>query len=78
MVASHHGYFLAGRFIAQNSASIFMWIVLCVSQSLFLFFKIKKDQRYLNKDIRDFPGGPVAKTPVSQYREPRFDPWSGS
>ena len=70
MVASHHGYYLAGRFIAQDSVYIFMWLVLCVSQSLFLFFKIK--------DIRDFPSGPVAKTPCSQYREPRFDPWSGN
>ena len=24
----------------------------------------------------DFPGGPVAKTLPSQYRVPRFDPWS--
>ena len=27
---------------------------------------------------RDFPGGPVAKTPHSQYRGPRFNPWSGN
>ena len=27
---------------------------------------------------RDFPGGPVAKTPHSQCRGPRFKPWSGS
>ena len=25
---------------------------------------------------RDFPGGPVAKTALSQYRGPRFHPWS--
>ena len=25
---------------------------------------------------RDFPGGPVVKTPSSQCRGPRFDPWS--
>ena len=25
---------------------------------------------------RDFPDGPVAKTPHSQCRGPRFDPWS--
>ena len=41
-----------------------------------------------NKDIpekhskdthsRDFPGGPVAKTPHSQCREPGFDPWLGN
>ena len=27
--------------------------------------------------IRDFPGGPVAKTPHSQCRGLGFDPWSG-
>ena len=26
----------------------------------------------------DFPGGPVGKTPSSQCRGPRFDPWSGN
>ena len=25
-----------------------------------------------------FPGGTVAKTLNSQYRGPRFDPWSGN
>ena len=28
--------------------------------------------------IWDFPGGPVAKTPCSQFRGLRFDPWSGN
>ena len=27
---------------------------------------------------RDFPGGPVAKTPHSQGRGPGFSPWSGN
>ena len=27
---------------------------------------------------RDFPGGPVVKTPHSQCRGPGFDPWSGN
>ena len=27
---------------------------------------------------RDFPGGPVAKTPHAQCRGPRFHPWSGN
>ena len=31
-----------------------------------------------NKDMRYFPGGPVAETPCSQCRGPRFDPWSGN
>ena len=26
--------------------------------------------------VRDFPGGPVAKSPPSQYRGPGFNPWS--
>ena len=28
--------------------------------------------------LGDFPGGPVAKTPRSQCRGPRSDPWSGN
>ena len=28
--------------------------------------------------LRDFPGGPVVKTPRSQCREPGFNPWSGN
>ena len=28
--------------------------------------------------MRDFAGGPVAKTPSSQCRGPGFDPWSGN
>jgi len=27
---------------------------------------------------KDFPGGPMAKTPHSQYRGPRCDPWLGN
>ena len=30
------------------------------------------------KASEDFPGGPVAKTPSSQCRGPRFNPWSGN
>ena len=32
----------------------------------------------LNYIARDFPGGPVAKTPHSQCRGRGFDPWSGN
>ena len=32
----------------------------------------------LIKNCWDFPGGPVAKTPSSQCKGPRFDPWSGT
>ena len=27
---------------------------------------------------KDFPGGPMGKTPCSQFRGPRFSPWSGN
>ena len=29
-------------------------------------------------DVWDFPGGPVAQTPCSHSRGPRFDPWQGA
>ena len=32
----------------------------------------------LASSLRDFPGGPVAKTPCSQCRGPEFNPWSGN
>ena len=28
--------------------------------------------------IRDFPGGPLVRTPRSHCRGHRFDPWSGN
>ena len=33
---------------------------------------------YFERNSGDLPGGPVAKTPYSQCRRPRFDPWSGN
>ena len=32
----------------------------------------------INTSSWDLPGGPVAKTPCSQYRSPEFDSWSGN
>ena len=32
----------------------------------------------LNRSAGDFPGGPEVKTLHFQYRECRFDPWSGN
>ena len=32
----------------------------------------------IKKEIRDFPGDPVAKTLRSQCRDPEFNPWSRS
>jgi len=34
--------------------------------------------RGLKINQRDFSGGPMAKTPCSQCRGPRFNPWSGN
>ena len=36
----------------------------------------KKKKRKIKN--RDFPGGPVVKTPRSQCRGPQIDPWSGN
>ena len=32
----------------------------------------------IKKVFRDFPGGPMAKALHSQFKGPKFDPWSGS
>ena len=37
-----------------------------------------KEHQKEKKEMRDFLGGPVAKTPPSQCRGPGFDPWSGN
>ena len=41
---------------------------------------LKKQPENLNfrQPFRDFPGGPVVKTPCSQCRDPGFDLWSGN
>ena len=33
---------------------------------------------YTKINSRDFPGGPVVKTPCFQCKERRLDPWSGN
>ena len=38
----------------------------------------KGPDSYLRWSKRDFPGGPVAKTPRSQSRGPGLNPWSGN
>ena len=43
-----------------------------------LFKGIKYDKSYKENQKRDFPGGPVGKTPHLQCRVPRFDPWLGN
>ena len=42
------------------------------------FFFCLTSDKWLEKENRDFPGGPAAKTLSSQCRGPRFNPWSGS
>ena len=42
-----------------------------------------RDRETENESLKEkhdwgFPGGPVAKTLLSQCRGPRFDPWSGN
>ena len=36
------------------------------------------NQAIKNNEIRDFPGGPVVKTPHLQCRGPGSDPWLGN
>ena len=35
-------------------------------------------REYGKRTERDFPGGPVVRTPRCHCREPRFNPWSGN
>ena len=35
-----------------------------------------KGTKLIRNGAQDFPGGPVAKHPCSQFRGPKFDPWS--
>ena len=37
-----------------------------------------KNKDELKKEFQGFPGCLVVNTPLSQYRGPRFDPWSGN
>ena len=40
--------------------------------------KVRRKETFKYK-VRDFPGAPVAKTPLhSQSRGPGFSPWSGN
>ena len=36
---------------------------------------VTEQAQYNNKNLEDFPGGPMAKTLHSQGRGPRFHPW---
>ena len=39
--------------------------------------KLEEEIKFFFKkvNVRNFPVGPVVKTPCSQYRRPEFDPW---
>ena len=50
-----------------------------ICQSSILLYINYMSQTWLWKQTdREFPGGPVGKTPHSQYRGPDFDPWSSN
>ena len=40
--------------------------------------KTKQTNKQKTPESREFPGGPVVKTPHSQFRGPGFNPWSGN
>ena len=40
--------------------------------------KLNTIHRVKKSDLRDFPGGPVVKTPSFQCRGCGFGPWSGN
>ena len=50
-------------------ARMLAWVVISYSNN---------EVKDLEKEKRDFAGGPVAKIPYSQCRGPGFDPWSGN
>ena len=58
-------------FLSTSNASIV--IILKLLQTLGNIIHIK-----LKRLAKDFPSAPVAKTPCSRCRGPRFHPWSGN
>ena len=58
-------------FLSTSNSSIV--IILKLLQALGNIVNIK-----LKRLAKDFPSGPVAKTPCFQCRGPRFHPWSGN
>ena len=47
-------------------------------KKFFLSDQWKEIEENYRMGARDFPGGPVAKTPYSLCRGPRFDSWLGN
>ena len=48
------------------------------SESVYEIDLVQKCEVKKKKKARDFPGGPVAKTPCCQCRGPEFNHWSGN
>ena len=74
----HLDYFLVFLSPVIHILGGFNFCILLTSSSPYVLFEAWHEvpDQYLLK--RDFPGGPVAKTPSSQCRGPRFYPWSGN
>ena len=65
--AQSHCLWKQSRFPVYLPAFLFLpSFLLSFLPSIFFFFS----------HLWDFPGGPVAETPLSQFRAPRFKPWS--
>ena len=53
------------------------WIIASISHPFPCFSLRTAASNPIKNESGEFPGGPLAKTPYSQCREPGFDPWSG-
>ena len=71
IIAAQRG---AGRTTARYFSAIHLNFA--CSWSLLLLLLLTREGSITT--VGDFPGGPVAKTPCSQCRAPRFKPWSGN
>ena len=74
-------YCVHGRNLLQIPFTYSRWYYLSICKSdakVLLIYVYLCQKRVILKWSRDFPGGPVAKTPRSQHRAPGFDPWPGN
>ena len=74
-----HTYFISSKtYFSPSQIKSFPEIGI-VSRSRTRFYWAETYLGNLKKgECRDFPHGPVAKTPSSHCKGPRFDPWSGT
>ena len=64
--------------LSSGSTRLFFSHIFCSHNKSYIFecrLNTLKQQKSLS---RDFPAGPVARTPHSQWRGPGIDPWSGN